>query len=154
MDENKRFMMRRSDVAMAIQKIEGELLQVIHEDIARLVFLASTRDYTASRYRHDELALQLSDEMTDQALAACHREIFERVAISPLPDIVWQLDSYLQSVVLPHTQALHLWNKFTPYRILPPNECEPLVADLFCSDVKVALAILQARQQNALSVYE
>jgi hypothetical protein len=154
MDENARFMMRRSDVAMAIQKVEGELLQVIHEDIARLVFLASTRDYNASRYRHDELAVQLSEEMTDQALAVCHREVFGRVAISPLPDIVWQLDSYLHSVVLPLNQALHLWNKFTPYRVLPPNDCEPLVAELFCSDIKVALAILQARHQTALSVYE
>jgi hypothetical protein len=154
MNEKKSFMMRRSDIAMAIQKINGELLQVIHEDIARLVFLASTRDYTASRYRHDELAGQLSVETTDKALAACHREVFERVAISPLHDIVWQLDSYLHSVVLPLTQVLHLWNKFTPYRVLPPKDCEPLVAELFCSDVKVALAILQARHQTALSVYE
>lgn len=144
--------MRRSDVAMAINEIERELLEVIREDIGRLVFLASTRDYHACRYYHEVLAFRFSEEMADKALATCHREVFERVALRPLPDIVWEMESYLRSVLLPLTEVLHLWVAHAPYRVLPPSGCEPLVAELFFSNMRMALAILQERHQTALAV--
>ena len=137
------------ELAVVIQEIEQVFLQVIREDIARLVYLASTRDYHASRYHHDFLAYHYSDEMVDQALAACHREVFERLALSPLAEVVQQLESYLCSAMSPWTEASRLWDRLAPYRVLPPGDCEPLTAELFFSNIKVALAVLHARQAAA-----
>jgi hypothetical protein len=150
MEENAKFMMKRADIALAIQEIERDFLEVIQEDIARLVFLASTRDYQAGRYQHDVLALLYSEEMADKALAACHRKIFDRISITPLPELVWQLESYLVSVITPQSEVIQLWRKHTPYHILPPRDCDPLVAEMFLSNVKVALAILEERSKTDL----
>gem|GEM_PF-671292 len=147
MDEITKYMNTHEDLYPAIQEIERELLQVISEDIARLVYLASTRDYNASRYHHDFLAFHYPEEMVDQALAACHREVFTRLALSPLAVIVQQLKDYLSSVMVPLADVLHMWSKLAPYRVLPPCDCEPLVAELFFSNIRIALALLQAHQE-------
>jgi hypothetical protein len=141
-------MSRQTDLAPAIQEIKREFLQVIREDIAQLVYLASTRDYRNSRYHHDVLAYHFSNEMADQALAACHREVFERLALSPLEGLVKQLEDYLSSSMMPLEEILRTWNKLAPYRVLPPSDCEPLLAELFFSNIKVALAILIVRPKG------
>jgi hypothetical protein len=148
MEENAKFMMRRADIALAIQEIERDFLEVIQEDIARLIFLASTRDYQTNRYQHDVMAFLYSEEMTDEALAACHRKVFDRVSITPLSELVWQLNNYLYSVIMPQSEVIKLWRKHTPYHILPPRECDPLAAEMFLSNVKVALAILEERSKT------
>jgi hypothetical protein len=150
MEENAKFMMRRADIALAIQEIERDFLEVIQEDIARLVFLASTRDYQANRYQHDVMAFLYSEEMTDEALAACHRKVFDRVSITPLPELVWQLNNYLVSVIMPQNEVIQLWRKHTPYHILPPRDCDPLAVEMFLSNIKVALAILEERSKTEL----
>jgi hypothetical protein len=156
MGENGKYLIGDPDFELVIREIERELLQVIHEDIARLIFLASTRDYYDGRYRHDYIAFNFSEELADQGLAAFHRELFERVALSPLAELVRQLESYLRSLLLPLTEVLILWGKHAPYRVLPPRVCEPWHAELFFSNVRVAIAILQNRhgellQKNGLS---
>ncbi len=148
MGENANFMIKHAEIALAIEEIEREFLDVIQEDIARLIFLASTRDYQADRYQHDVLAYLYSEDMADEALAACHRKVFDRVTITPLPELVWQLDSYLVSVIMPQSEVIQLWKKHTPYHILPPRDCDPLAAEIFLSNVKVALTILEERSKN------
>jgi hypothetical protein len=143
-------MMKRADIAIAIQEIEKEFLEVIQEDIARLVFLASTRDYQAGRYQHDVLAFLYSEDMADEALAACHRKVFARVSIAPLEELVWQLERYLVSVLIPRSEIISLWRKHTPYHILPPGDCDPLVVETFLSNIKVALAILEERRKSEI----
>jgi hypothetical protein len=145
MGEHGKYLMGSPDFELVIREIERELLQVIHEDIARLIFLASTRDYQDGRYRHDSLAFEFSEELADQGLSAFHREVFERVALTPLANLVPQLESYLRSLLLPFAEVLQLWGNHAPYRVLPPRECEPWLAELFFSNVRVALAILQNR---------
>jgi len=150
MDENAKFMMRNADVAIAIKEIEKEFLEVIQEDIARLVFLASTRDYQAGCYQHDVLAFLYSEEMADEALAACHRKVFDRVSNAPLEELVWQLERYLVSALMPRSEVIRLWRKHTPYHILPPRDCDPLVVETFLSNIKIALAILEERRKSDL----
>ena len=150
MDENTKFMMRRTDLAIAIQEIEREFLEVIQEDIARLVFLASTRDYQADRYQHDVIAFLYSEELSNQALAFCHRKIFDRVSLTPLAKLVWQLESYLFSPLMPQNEVIQLWRKHTPYNILPPRDCDPLVVEIFLSNMKLALTILEERHRSDL----
>jgi len=133
MGENGKYLIGSPDFELVIREIERELLQVIHEDIARLIFLASTRDYQDGRYRHDYLTFSFTEDLADQGLAAYHREVFERVALSPLADLVRQLESYLRSLLLPFTEVLQLWGKHAPYRVLPPSDCEPWLAELFYS---------------------
>jgi hypothetical protein len=150
MVENGKYLTGSPDFELVIREIERELLQVIHEEIAQLIFRASTRDYIDGCYRHDSLAFEFSDDLADQALAAYHREVFERVALSPLAELVRQLESYLRSLLLPFSEVLHLWGKHAPYRVLPPSNCDPWLAELFFSNVRVALAILQVRRVDLL----
>jgi hypothetical protein len=151
MDENAKFMMRRADIAIAVEEIEREFLDVIQEDIARLIFLASTRDYQAGRYQHDVLGYLYSEETADEALAACHRKVFDRVSLTPLSELVWQLERYLVSVLMPQSEVINLWRKHTPYHILPPRDCDPLSVEIFLSNLKLALAIVEERRKTAPS---
>ncbi|MBO0720390.1 MAG: hypothetical protein J2P41_06195 [Blastocatellia bacterium] len=144
-------MMKRADLAIAVREIEREFLEVIQEDIARLVYLASTRDYQADCYQHDVLALLYSEELANEALAACHRKVFDRVSLTPLEELVWQLESYLFSALIPQKEVIQMWKKHTPYHILPPRDCDPLVADIFLSNIKLALAILEERHKCEVS---
>ncbi|MCI0662288.1 MAG: hypothetical protein L0220_14555 [Acidobacteria bacterium] len=150
MGENGKYLIGSPDFELVIREIERELLQVIHEDIARLIFLASTRDYQDGRYRHDSLVFNFTEDLADEGLAAYHREVFERVALSPLAELVRQLESYLRSLLLPFTEVLQLWGKHAPYRVLPPSDCEPWLAELFFSNVRVALASLQKNHSELI----
>ena len=52
--------------------------------VARLIYLASMRDYNTGKYRHDGLAARFSADDAGEALEMAHREIFYAVAALPL----------------------------------------------------------------------
>ncbi len=80
-------------------------LSKIRGDLARLIYLASTRDYNTGKYHHDGLAARFQAEIAG------------------------------------------VWQKLEPYRVALPVDVNVAAAQLFVSNVKLALAILCLRQQ-------
>jgi len=133
----------------AREDLENRTLAKLGGDFARLIYLASTRDYNSGYYYHDGLAFHFTEEAAGSALARAHKEVFNNLARSPLEDFVRQLERYIDSDSAQSTDVLRTWDRLEPYRILVPAECNPLTTEYFISNVKIALAILQGRQQPA-----
>ncbi len=55
-------------------------LSKISCDLARLIYLASTRDYNTGTYHHDGLAARFSPDVAGKALEMAHRQIFYQLS--------------------------------------------------------------------------
>jgi hypothetical protein len=123
-------------------------LSKISGDLARVIYLASTRDYNTGTYHHEGLAARFRSEVAAKALEAAHREIFYRMAACSLEELVHELEIYVNSSRQAREEVLHIWQKLEPYRLALPMDVNAAVARLFVSNLRLALAILerQARQ--------
>jgi broad-specificity NMP kinase len=117
----------------------------IRGDLARLIYLASTRDYNTGKYHHDGLAAHFKSEIACQALEMAHRQIFYQIAARSLEELVGELDLYVNSSRQNRDQVLQVWQKLEPYRVALPVSVDLVVAQLFVSNIKLALAILRQR---------
>jgi hypothetical protein len=135
-------------VAEAVKNLERQSLAQLSGEISKLVYLASTRDYNTGHYYHDGLASRFGEEAAGAALAAAHHEIFLNLVQSPLQKMVDELDSYFGSLPAKRRELLAAWKKLEPYRVVVPAAADAVSSQLFCSNVKLALAIL-AKRQNA-----
>jgi hypothetical protein len=138
--------LQQRDVRAAIEDLKHRTLAGIPGAVTQLVYLASTRDYNTARYYHDGLSRQFAPEAAEAALAACHQEIFQKLVFCSVESLVEQLEGYIRSTREAPRMVLEAWSRLQPYRIAVPLDCEQLFADFFCSNIKIALAILQARQ--------
>ena len=118
-------------------------------DLARLIYLASTRDYNTGNYHHEGLASRFNTEVAAQALEMAHRQIFLQLSAYPLEELVEQLRIYFESSREEAAEILRMWQKLEPYRIAIPVEANPTAARLFCSNVRLALAIWRSRQDQS-----
>ena len=124
-------------------------LSKISGDLARLIYLASTRDYNTGRYHHEGLAARFHAEAACHALELAHRQIFYRIAARSLEELVGEVDLYVSSSRQSPEEVLHVWQKLEPYRVALPVDVNVALAQLFVSNVKLALAILRRRQEQA-----
>ncbi len=116
-------------------------------DLGRLIYLASTRDYNSGAYHHEGLAARFRPEIARKALEIAHRQVFYRVSAYSLEDLVEELRLYSEASRETPQEVLRTWQKLEPYRIAVPMEVNPVVARLFLSNVRLALAILRFRQE-------
>jgi hypothetical protein len=137
--QDRKFEEARRDLHYrTLSKLDGEF--------ASLVYLASTRDYNTGQYVHDGLAAHFSEPIAERALAAAHREIFKSLALSPLKVLVSELEHYIRSGGGDVNEVLNTWRNLEPYRMLVPTRCELLIVELFISNIKIALAIVEPDQ--------
>jgi hypothetical protein len=138
--------MTTQPVALAVEHARRDLqahtLARLDGDFAKLVYLASTRSYNTGRYAHEGLALQYSESVVAQALAAEHRDVFHALALSSLRNLVDHLVQYLRCGCARPEEILNTWKELQPYRILPPAKTDALAVMLFLSNVKIALAMV------------
>src|ERR1700740_1817382 len=141
--------MNLSDKKITLEEVYDDLLRrslsKIRGDLARLIYLASTRDYNTGKYHHDGLAARFQEEIASQALA--QRDIFCRLASCSLQELVGEVEIYVSSSRQSREEILEVWQKLEPYRVALPVDVNVAVAQLFVSNVKLALAILCLRQQ-------
>src|SRR3979411_1417081 len=71
-------------------------LSKISCDLARLSYLAATRDYNTGTYHHDGLAARYRPEVAGKALEIAHRQVFYQLAACSLEELVEQLQPYLE----------------------------------------------------------
>lgn len=135
------------ELSAAVEDLKKHTLVSLRGEIARLIYLAGTRDYNTGKYHHDGLALRFTQEIANEAIGKCHEEVFRRVAETPLEDLVSQLQEYITGEYR-EDEVIAAWLKLEPYRVVIPLTCDPLSAKLFCSNLMIALAILESRAKN------
>jgi hypothetical protein len=146
MDEQETSRIRNLEVESAIEAIKKRELSGMRSEFSGLTYLSSTRDYNSGRYYHEDLARRFGEEAMERALAACHKEVFERLVYSPLAELARQLEIYVSVIPEAPTNILRAWSKLEPFRVLMPMSSDRLSAELFVSNVRVALAILRSQR--------
>lgn len=136
----------RMDVYEAMDDLKRHTLAALPGEIGKLLYLASTRDYSTGRYYHDGLASNFNEDIASRALAICHQEIFDELVAARLEDLVAHVEKYAHSLPANRNGFFHVWKRLEPYRVTIPLDSNPLSARLFFSNVKIALAILESRE--------
>ncbi|HWG59319.1 MAG TPA: hypothetical protein VN661_09755 [Candidatus Acidoferrales bacterium] len=139
---------QRMDVHEALDDLNRRTLSAMERVLDRMIYLASLRDYNTGLYHHAGLASQFTSEVACEAIAACHRDVFQRLLCLPLSELVAQLDGYIKSTFCEAGIFFSTWRKLEPYRVAIPMNADPVAAELLFSNFKVALAILEARQKS------
>jgi hypothetical protein len=134
--------LNRDVVEKARRDLHDRTLAKLDGDLARLVYLASTRDYNTGCYMHDGLVFHFTESVATWVLAAAHREVFISLALSPMKVLVGQLKQYIRSGCARPEDLVATWGQSEAYRILAPARVDALMVKLFNSNVRVALAIV------------
>jgi hypothetical protein len=137
--------LKHEDVEAARRDLEYRTLAKIGGDFARLIYLASMRDYNTGEYHHEGLARQFSESLARKALASCHQQVFRRLVLCSVRELVEELEIYARL----NESTFRVWEKLQPYTVTVPLQCSPLTARFFALNVRVALAILRSRQRRA-----
>ena len=118
---------------------------------ARLAYLASLRDLSSGRYDHAGLAIMYPDEALQQALELCHEQIFERLLETPLAQQEGDLRGCLDRMPGGLCPAVNHWRQMEAYRVLMPEHAPIYLKELFCSNLRAMLEILQQERSTARS---
>jgi len=127
----------------AIRDLEARTLAGLDGDVSKVVYLSGTRDYNTGRYQHDGLALRFGDAAAQTALARCHEAVFQDLLHCGIQALVAQLAAYIESTGADRDRVLDSWQRLEAYRVLIPGTCDPLSADCFISNIKIALEVLR-----------
>ncbi len=133
------------DIEAAKEDLRLRTLEPIGYDFGRLIYMSSLRDFNSGEYYHHGLAHSFSEQAASVALAACHQEIFYRLATSPLESLVAQVEHFMRSSPHAWEKTVNAWETLEAYRVMIPSVSNRLVADLFRSNVRVAVEVLKGR---------
>ncbi len=117
-------------------------------DLARLIYLASTRDYNSGDYHHEGLSVRHEPGEARDALKTAHREIFSRLATMNLEKLVDELDQYVRVSREQPSGLMRAWQQLEPYRVAIPMETDPTMVRLFLSNIRLALEVLKHRRMQ------
>ncbi|HEY2460682.1 MAG TPA: hypothetical protein VGI16_07740 [Candidatus Acidoferrum sp.] len=118
-------------------------LAVIPSQFARLIHLAALRDLSSGRYKHAGLSALYSEEPVQQALAQCHEEVFEKILETPLQAQQEDLRGCFAEMDGGVRTAAKHWQRFEAYRMLVPVRSPEYLKELFCSNLRALLTILE-----------
>lgn len=125
-----------------IQDFTSTTLAVIPSAFARLTYMASLRDLSSGRYQHAGLTAVYQPEAVQQALEQCHEEIFERILETPLENQASDLRAYLEAMEPGLCVTVSHWRKLDVHRTLLPVNAPEYLKELFCSNIRALLEML------------
>lgn len=134
-----------ADARDAHDDFRARTLSRIPSALERLIYIASTRDYNSGMYQHEGLAARFGVEAAASALEYAHWEAFQAVSLLSLRRLTEELQKYMDSSREQPGAFLNAWQKLEPYRVAVPLRAHPAIAELFVSNVKIALAVLRHR---------
>jgi hypothetical protein len=126
-----------------IHDLAQSTLARIASPFSRLAYLASLRDLSTNVYEHGDLCALYPQGAVQQALEQCHQEIFESILENPLSTQEQDLRSHLSSMPNGLYNAAAHWRKLEAYRGLLPADSPAYLKELFCSNVRAILEILE-----------
>lgn len=132
------------DIEAAQEDLKNRTLAQLGYDFARLLYLSSLRDFSTGEYHHHGLAASFSESAASGALTACHQELFYSLVLSPLESFVVQIDRFIRSTHKDYQNTLTAWENLQAYNTAVPTVCDQMTADLFRSNIKIAMAFLRS----------
>lgn len=117
----------------------------------RLTYIASLRDLSSGKYEHAGLAALYPQEAVQEALSCCHKEVFRKVLETPLSIQEGDLRECLEAMPKPLDETVSHWRQMESYRILPPEDAPDYLRELFFSNLRALLEILETECSKARS---
>jgi len=139
-------LLRHSGLQSAYEDLLRRTLASIPCDLARLIYLASTRDYNSGTYHHEGLSARHEPAEAGDALKTAHQEIFFKLASTNLEKLVDELELYVRVSREQPSGLLRTWQQLEPYRVAVPMEADPILVRLFLSNIRLALEVLKHRR--------
>jgi hypothetical protein len=118
---------------------------------ARLIYMGSLRDLSSGRYEHAGLSALYPEEALQQALQLCHEQIFERILETPLSSQHEDLRACLAAMQGGLSAAVTHWHRMESYRVLVPEQSPDYLKELFYSNLRALLGVLQEENTRARS---
>ena len=132
-----------------IQDFSLTTLAAIPSEFGRLIYISSLRDLSSGRYEHAGLSALYREEAVQQALAKCHEEVFGRILETSLALQERDLRACFENMPDGLDSAVGHWSGLQAYRVLLPEHSPDYLKDLFCSNLRALLEILQAECATA-----
>lgn len=139
---------KRGGLQSAYEDLLRRTLGAIPCDLARLIYLASTRDYNSGTYHHEGLSVRHEPAEARDALKTAHQEFFFKLASMSLEKLVEELELYVRVSREQPTGLLRTWQQLEPYRVAVPMEADPTFVRLFLSNIRLALEVLKHRRMQ------
>lgn len=124
-------------------------LAAIPTQLGRLSYVASLRDPATGLYRHPDLEASYPQGSVQDAIAYCHRELFDRILELPLDEQEKDLRRFLAETGEPCAPTAQSWQKQETYRRLAPSGAPTYLTDLFESNMRVALRLIAGHPSSA-----
>jgi len=134
-----------------IQDFTQTTLAGIPSNFARLAYVASLRDLSSGRYEHEGLAALYPDEAIQQALQMCHEQVFERILETPLASQEEDLRVCLEAMQGEFGSVVVHWQRLEAYRVLVPEQSPDYLKELFYSNLRALLEVLQGEGSRVRS---
>lgn len=129
--------------ASILNQAAYKILADLPNDLARLIYLASIRDYNTGVYLQAELSRRYDVVGVDGILRLHHERVFRNLLETPVSAYVDQLRLYISFAGAPRAELIKTWQDLKPYNTAIPLECDKLAAEMFCWNVVSALCILK-----------
>jgi hypothetical protein len=134
-----------------IQDFTLTTLAGIPGEFGILTYMASLRDLSSGKYEHAGLQTLYPEEAVQQSLELCHEQIFERVLEAPLARQEADLKECLEQMPGGLASTVSHWRRLEAYRVLMPERAPAYLKELFCSNLRVLLELLQEECSTAPS---
>ncbi len=118
---------------------------------SRLIYIASLRDLSSGRYEHAGLSALYPDSAVQQALEICHEQVFEKILETSLASQEEDLRPCLELMQGGRDAAVSHWRRMEAYRVLLPENSPEYLKDLFCSNLRALLELLQPKSSTVRS---
>ena len=120
-------------------------VSAIPSTFVKLAFLAGLKDGNDDRYRDPLAGLVYGEEKIEAALQGKHREIFSGWLGLSLAAQMAEVAEYLAAQDEDHNALLSIWLHDEVYESLIPSDLSGAERNLFTSDLKAILQLLQVR---------
>ena len=134
-----------------VRDFAATTLAAIPNLFGRLIYIASLCDLSSGAYEHAGLAALYPPEAIQESLECCHYEIFQKILETPLSIQAEDLRECLQGMNGEFNLTVAHWRQMEAYRVLPPANAPEYLRELFFSNLRALLEILQAEGSTVRS---
>ena len=135
-------------VQQVIRDFTATTLAAIPNLFGRLIYVATLRDLSSGKYEHAGLAAVYPQGAVQEALKFCHQEIFLKVLETPLAIQEQDLRDCFDGMSETLPATVSHWRQMEAYRILPPENAADYLRELFFSNLRVLLELLEAEHST------